>query len=144
MKLYKKIISHRGLLNGANKKLENAPEQINQTLNLDFDVEIDIYKIGNQLYTGHNEPQYPIKNDLIKNEKIWCHAKSLDSLEYLLKNAINCFWHENDNYTLTSSNYIWTYPKKNICSNSIIVLTERYELPPNDCYGICTDWPLDY
>ncbi len=35
--------------------------------------------------------------------------------------TLNFFWHENDKYTLTSKNFIWTYPGEKTGGNSIIV-----------------------
>ena len=48
------------------------------------------------------------------NDNFWCHAKNLDALNRLLKIGVNCFWHENDKYTLTSNRIIWTFPLEKI------------------------------
>ena len=38
---------------------------------------------------------------------------------------VHCFWHENDDYALTSKNWIWAYPGKSaIGKNSYIALPE--------------------
>ena len=56
-------------------------------------------------------------------------------------NNIHCFWHQNDDYTLTSQGLIWTYPKKLLYLNSICVLPELgYKGDINKCYGICSDY----
>lgn len=45
----------------------------------------------------------------------------------LEQNIKNCFWHQEDDYALTSSGYIWTYPDKLLTDKSIIVdTTERW------------------
>ena len=56
---------------------------------------------------------------------------------------LNYFWHQEDDYTLTSQGYIWTYPGKSLTSNSVMVLPEQtgisFEICKNlDCYGICS------
>jgi len=56
---------------------------------------------------------------------------------------IHYFWHQNDNFTLTSKNIIWTYPNQQTYDNSIIVLNDK-QTPPAICFGICTDYPLYY
>ena len=47
-------------------------------------------------------------------QKIWFHAKNIEAFYELLKLNIVCFWHQNDDVTLTSNGYIWTYPGKQL------------------------------
>lgn len=139
-----KIISHRGNLNGKNVITENSTSVINIALNKGFDVEIDVWFKNNKWYSGHDKPIYHINESFLENPKLWCHAKNLDALHLMLENKkIHCFWHQKDNFTLTSKNYIWTYPNKPIKKNSILVLTKKQSIPKN-IYGICTDFPLFY
>jgi glycerophosphoryl diester phosphodiesterase len=138
------IISHRGNLNGSNPFTENSIPAINIALNNGFDVEIDVWFKNNKWYLGHDKPIYSIKESFLQNNKLWCHAKNLDALSLMLKNKkIHCFWHQNDDFTLTSKNYIWTYPNKEIRNNSILVLTKKQKITKN-IFGICTDFPLLY
>ena len=58
---------------------------------------------------------------------------------------LNYFWHQSDDYVLTSKGYIWTFPNKLLSYNSICVKPEVYkEKPILDCAGICTDFPIKY
>ena len=64
----------------------------------------------------------------------------------MLKNNIRCFWHEGDDFTLTSNNVIWTYPNKEVTDRSIIVcktLDETIEYSKMNIYGICSDYVGD-
>ena len=56
-----KYIAHRGLLDGPNKEKENKPEQIEYTLKQGFDCEIDVWKIDEIFFLGHDSPQYEIE-----------------------------------------------------------------------------------
>jgi hypothetical protein len=59
----------------------------------------------------------------------------------------NYFWHQEDDYTLTSLHYIWAYPGKKLTNNSICVLPERanYDtLELRSCKGVCTDFVYQY
>ena len=49
-----------------------------------------------------------ILKPLLKN--IWCHAKTSDALSALKKIEAHYFWHQDDDYTITSKGYFWTYP----------------------------------
>ena len=51
-------ISHRGNINGPNKKLENNPNYITDAINKGFDVEIDVNYKNSNFYLGHDKAQY--------------------------------------------------------------------------------------
>jgi hypothetical protein len=52
---------------------------------------------------------------------------------------LNYFWHQEDNFTLTSQGYIWTYPDKDVTNKSIAVLVDK-ELAPDGVAGVCSDY----
>lgn len=139
-----KIISHRGNLNGPNSITENSVLAISAALDKGFDVEIDVWFKNGKWYLGHDKPNYQIDESFLENKKLWCHAKNLDALNLMLKNKkIHCFWHQNDDFTLTSKNYIWTYPDKDTRYSSIIVLIKKQKIPKKT-FGICTDFPISF
>jgi hypothetical protein len=137
-------IAHRGNTNGKSK-LENNPDYIKNTIALGYDVEIDIWCLENKYYLGHNFPEYPVTELFIHEilQNAWFHCKNLESLYYLSKvKGCKYFWHEDDDFTLTSSGHIWTYPGKKITELSIIVDLDipkisLYTVIP---YGICSDY----
>lgn len=136
------LISHRGNINGINKKEENQPKKILHCINLGYDVEIDVWSVNNKLYLGHDQPEYNINLSFLKKDKLWCHAKNLEALEIMLNNKIHCFWHQMDDYTLTSKGIIWSYPGKFINTKSIAVLPESVNIADEElkkCFGICSD-----
>lgn len=136
-------ICHRG------KKNEHEPENeisnITKNISLGYDCEIDIWKIDNKLYLGHDYAKDQIDIDflLINSKKLWCHAKNIEALNYMLKyKDLNCFWHQEDDYTLTSKGFIWVYPNKPLANGCIAVMPENTNYSISDmqiCYGICTD-----
>jgi len=63
----------------------------------------------------------------------------------LKEGDIHCFWHQEDDVTLTSKGYIWTYPGKDLTENSIVVMPEKYlekwwEYSFKKCRAICSDY----
>ena len=50
------------------------------------------------------------------------------------------FWHQEDDYTITSRGFIWTYPGKKLFPNSICVLPEHANYKDINCKGICSDF----
>jgi hypothetical protein len=144
-----KLIAHRGNYN-YDKQGENSPEKIDYCINkLGYDVEIDLYSINNNLFLGHDAPIYPITlkylYDNINN--LWIHCKNEEALYSLIHTNFNYFWHQNDDFTLTSYNFIWTYPEKQqrYSSKQVIldfdpITKEKYKYYKSKCiYGLCSD-----
>lgn len=138
------LISHRGNINGSNLKIENSTEYIDVALYSGYDVEIDIRSIRGVLLLGHQNPQYVIAYEWLKkrSDRLWIHCKNIEVLEWFnsLDIMFNYFWHESDKVTLTSKNYIWTYPTKEIIKNSIVVMPEISKNDLGSCSGICSDY----
>lgn len=134
-------IAHRGNTNGPTIH-ENQPWYIDKALDQGYDAEIDVWMIRGKLWSGHDAAQYLITEDfLFRNiNHLWIHCKNLEALDYFVKmgDSFNYFWHQEDDFTLTSHNLIWTYPGKPTMDWSVIVDLDgktKY-----DCYGICSDY----
>ena len=144
------IISHRGNIDGPSVNDENRPDYIDHALEKNFEVEIDIWLINNEIYLGHDEPLYKINKNWLfeRRQKTWIHCKNFDSLSYLSASEeskyLNFFFHQKDQYTLTSKNYIWVYPSQPYDRNSVIVSRFPKEFKnyiKDRPYGVCTDFP---
>lgn len=142
------LIAHRGCIDGPNETRENSPDFILEAIQLGFDVEIDVNVVGSDIMLGHDRPQYKIEVSFLKNSHLWCHAKNLEALGFLLSNGIRCFWHQEDDYTITSDGYIWAYPGRAILHDRcVIVLPESANytnLELSQAMAICTDYPIKY
>jgi len=130
--LNKKIlISHRGNTKGLNPDLENNPKYIESAIKLGFDVEVDVWFLEGEYFLGHDNPQYKTNLSFLERLPLWCHAKNVNALSSLISNPkIHCFWHQEDDVTLTSRGFLWTYPGKKVTEKSICVLPE--EIPGLD------------
>jgi hypothetical protein len=143
------FICHRANIDGTNNA-ENSPDKIKFCISLGFDAEIDVWNINNNFYLGHDKPEYETNlSFLLDNSKnLWCHAKNLNALESMLRHkSINCFWHQNDDYTITSHGFIWTFPNKFLPELGVAVMPEQtsYSLKNlKKCYGICSDNVIYY
>ena len=140
-----KKISHRGNLNGRISERENSPDYIVESLALGYNCEIDVWVINDEYFLGHDKAQYKIEETFLESNLLWCHAKNIQALEKMLKNKkIHCFWHQNDDVTLTSKGFIWTYPNRELTKKSICVLPELNSFDMTDCYGVCSDYIQQY
>ena len=146
-----KLIAHRGNTEGTNPELENHPSQIDKCIKEGYDVEVDlrIDHTTNTVWLGHDEPQHMVTWWWLagRAKNLWIHCKTLDTLHYMSKetSGYNFFWHQEDDYTLTSKNFIWAYPGKPYTSNTIMVMPEWKNvswdtLRVTNCYGICSDY----
>jgi len=138
--MIKHIISHRGNTNGENKQTENSPEVVSSLLEKGIHCEIDVWKIFDKYYLGHDEPKYKVTENYLKNDKLWCHAKNLSALESMLNKNIHCFWHETDKFTVTSNGFIWTFPGQEVNDNSVIVHKQNDWKNKYNCFAVCTDY----
>ncbi len=140
-----RLIAHRGNIWGPQPNVENDPSLIEEVIRLGYDVEIDVRLIHGELFLGHDEPQYKVDMKFFARicESAWIHCKNLEALHFFLKMPeFNCFWHQNDDYTVTSHGFIWASPGKPVTTNSIIVMPE---LAPerfidHTAFGICSDY----
>ena len=140
-----KYIAHRGLFNGPDINLENCPEQIETALKEGHDCEIDLWIVNSDFYLGHDKPDYAIDKQWLNCPGLWIHAKNLAALRWLTTTDLEYFWHEEDKFTLTSHNYIWTYPGNELTQRSVMVMPEYADKTLGtaytaNCYAICSDW----
>ena len=134
-------IAHRGNLYGKNPSRENDPEYVLEALGKGYHVEVDVRSKDGELYLGHDEPKYPIRKGFLLDENIICNIKDSGALEIISgEDDIHHFWHESDEYTITSKGWKWVYPKKELVSDSVCVLPEvGYSGVIYDCKAICSD-----
>lgn len=148
-----KLIAHRGNIDGPDQSKENHPDYIEQAIKQGFDVEIDVRfsPLDNSLYLGHDSPEHKITWWWLGShrDRLWIHCKNIEALHQFSfgTSGFNYFWHQEDDFTLTSRNYIWTYPGKTYTSRSVIVMPEWQrkiedfvDLRVYDCHGICSDY----
>lgn len=143
-----KIICHRGNTFGPDPDNENKPEVIDYCIRQGYDVEIDLWYHNESLYLGHDEPTYPVTKDYLywNKNQLWIHCKNLKVLNIIGIGGYNYFFHEKDDYVLTSQNYVWTYPKPQIETEFYQVLLD---FEPNvdfekykklGIHGVCVDY----
>ena len=140
------IISHRGNIEGKDRDRDNNPSAINEVLSLGYDVEVDVWYVDGTLVLGHDYPEHEVTIEFLSRRRVWCHSKTLVTLEYLLSKEIHTFYHESDAGTLTNRGFIWTYPGEVITSKSIAVMPELADKTWDitGAIGVCTDFPIQY
>ena len=137
------LISHRGNIDGRNPIYENSDKYCQTAIDKGFNVEIDVW-YTDTWWTGHDRPGYRVDTDFLKKKEVWCHAKNIEALKRLLDLRAHCFFHQNDNVTLTSEGYLWTNPTHQLTEKSICVLPELQAINIENCAGICSDYVERY
>jgi hypothetical protein len=143
------LISHRGNISGKNKKRENTIEYIQEAIDNKFLVEIDIISSNNKYFFGHCKKSIKENLDinfLLKNSKnLLIHCKDLESILLLQNFNLNYFYHNNDNYAISSKKWIISHSKNfanQLIENTIFMLPEKFNKDINifrKCFGICSD-----
>jgi hypothetical protein len=147
-----KYIAHKGNLDGPDPSTENHPTQVEKCIEAGFDVEVDLrIDTDGKLWLGHDEPQHEIGWWWLagKQQNLWIHCKDIATLHTFATSTsgYNYFWHQEDDYTLTSQGYIWSYPGKFFTPHTVIVRPETDAPHPLadvrseedwNCYGLCS------
>ena len=136
-------ISHRGNLKGPRPADENKPLYIEQALTAGSYVEVDIWETDNGFYLGHDEPQYPVTDDWVRDRSGRCifHCKNSFAIPKMQKLNAHWFTHENDAYAITSYGWVWTtnaVPEKTHLA--ILVMPELSNIPSINFMGVCSDY----
>lgn len=145
------LIAHRGNTKGQIPSKENHPDYIMESINAGFNVEIDVWLVGDKWFLGHDSPQHEVDKLFLQNKNIWCHVKNEKALsELVTDNSIHYFWHNNDDYMITSRGYIWCYPGK-FCRSCIMNQPEKVLgfnmnsiIESFKPFGLCSDYVGKY
>lgn len=157
-----KIISHRGNLKGIDPFKENDPNHLDYVLNSrpTFLIEVDVWGDSrtNSLSMGHDEPVHHVDPIWVAKHRnrLILHCKNREAMEIVSElngttNAIEYFYHQNDEYTITSKQNIWVHPRAVPAKNSYWVINDDIFNGDRDwlydwimksaVMGICTDYP---
>jgi hypothetical protein len=152
-----RLISHRGNLTGPNPERENHPDYIMEALKANFEVEIDLWKIEDRLFLGHDDPQYEVDDAWLQKHSMgqfWIHCKNGYAFQYMVNKPshLHYFFHNTDLYTLTSRGYIWAYPNATPLEGCIIAVPEVHYgrdetglmVQRGFIGGVCSDYVVDY
>lgn len=143
------LIAHRGNTNGPNPDWENNPKQIDHCISKGINVEVDLRTIDKQFWLGHDEGQYLVSKDWLKARRkyLWVHCKNVEAIYDSRDLQLHHFWHEEDQYTITSEGWVWAYPNKLVpspMSMSVCVMPEIYNTDTTNFQAICTDYVETY
>lgn len=136
------FIAHRGNTRGPEPSFENKIDFLLHAYNECGAVETDVQTYNGKLYFGHDEPQQLATPELLTTDNWFCHAKDIESMLSLVDMGAHCFWHQEDNITLTSNGHIWCFPGVFPIHSKAIWLDLQGSVLPEDksgIWGICGD-----
>ena len=139
------LISHRGNITGRQPERENTPDYILEAIDAGYYCEVDIFgKVDGSLWLGHDGPQYKTDTKFLNNPKILCHCKNKLAIDNLNGWGIHWFWHQNDDYTITSQGWTWAYPNKPSAGHTCIAVMPALQLDVSENAGVCSDYIGNY
>ena len=142
------FIAHRGNTNGPQPTFENKLEYLRHAyFELNHGVECDVRSYKNKLYLGHDDCQQPVEGavaDFIKLDRVYVHAKDIQSIPRLITLGCNVFFHKTDDVVFTSRGQIWCYPGKYVrdIRHAIWLDLDWSPIDPDrklNCLAVCGD-----
>lgn len=143
-------ICHRGNVKGPVKELENNFGILIQRSIQGERVELDVWYHENNLWLGHDKPEYKVTLDwLISDKRRLIHAKDGKTFEHLVQEAgkraldIHVFYHTEEDYILTNKGLIICYPGKPLLEGSLCMMPERASYSCEELqksFSICSDF----
>lgn len=137
------FIAHRGNWQGAEPDYENRLDYLREAYQAGYAVECDLQVYNDVLYFGHDEPQDQVDWSFIGRPYVFCHAKTIETMQVLMNGGVHCFWHEEDKMTLTSMGFMWCYPGVYPVNHRAIWLdlqgAETPIIPDGEIFGVCGD-----
>jgi hypothetical protein len=76
------LIAHRGNFKGRNPEKENNPDYIKDAVERGYYVEVDVWVNNGIFYLGHDEPQWRVDVDFLRNPKLICHSKNIEAFQW--------------------------------------------------------------
>lgn len=136
-----KWIAHRGNISGPNTEMENNPSYIEDAIKAGYDVEIDVWKIGNDFFLGHDKPIYQTYVGFLNDNCKWIHCKNVEVFMYLYSDA-NCFFQSDEEIVITSKGYLWAHSKCKVWDHLTVItqLDSRNWTPPENVFAVCSDY----
>jgi hypothetical protein len=142
-------ICHRGNLDGPMKDLENNFGVLIQRAIQGHRVEIDVWYHEQNLWLGHDRPEYKITLEWLAScKRRLIHAKDGKTFEYLLLESgkraldLHIFYHTEEDYVLTNKGLVICYPGKPLLQGSLCMMPERALYSQEELeksFSICTD-----
>ena len=145
------FISHRGNISSINEEMENTETYIDKAIKLGYEVEIDLWKVNDVFFLGHDKPENIVDFDWLeqRKDKLWIHTKNREAFEHLniINSKFKFFWHTLEPFVFTSNKIIWAHDYKNIenenlCIVPLLSLKDINNAKIRNWYGICTDYPM--
>lgn len=143
-------ICHRGNVSGPVKELENNFGILIQRSIQGQRVEVDVWYHENNLWLGHDKPEYKITLDWLAScKRRLIHAKDGKTFQHLLQEAgkraldLHIFYHTDEDYVLTNKGIVICYPGQPLLEGSLCMMPERVSYSGEELrktFQICTDF----
>jgi hypothetical protein len=139
--------AHRGNLEGRIAERENQPDYIDEAIAEGYGVEVDLWKIDDRVYLGHDDGQYDIDLKWLQDREqfLLVHTKNREALDFCLRNKLHAFWHTDEDYVITTQGYTVGYPGKLSVGDSFLLsvperVWEIKEIEQYITFGVISDY----
>lgn len=148
------LFAHRGNVDGPSPH-ENSIDHVDRAISLGYSVEVDLLRVGNDWYLGHDFPVARVSASWItaRSGQLLLHAKTCEAAAALASTNLAWGWHyfchSSDPYVLTSQGKLWVHNLSYVPqpSSPVIVPLITLELLKSythQVHGICSDYVSQY
>jgi hypothetical protein len=140
------IISYLGNIDGRQPEHENRLKYLQAALKAGWHVCVDVvFHQGSFLlpFDGGFNPAPP---SFFSNQRVWSQCYDADTLDALCNVGGHAFLSNEHGLTLTSAQFIWTMPGRELSPRSIAVFPEEQPgwLDQYEPAGLCSNQPARY
>lgn len=133
-------------MSGPEVELENTPVHIDAAIAAGFDAEIDLWGKQGGLFLGHDGPDHSVTMEWLEQRanSVWVHCKNAGAISAVGQSDLNWFYHNQDDYTLTSKGFLWAYPGRELPQTKVVALhfgkDFNYNRSLYGAHAVCGDY----
>jgi len=141
------IISHLGNINGRIPEQENTLKYLQEALKAGWHICVDVVFRSGGFLLPHASGFTPVPPSFFSKHRVWSRCQNAETLDALCNIGAHAVLATESPLTLTSSQFIWTLPPRELAPRSIAVFPEMADsnwLFDHEPAGLCSNEPARY
>ena len=141
------IISHLGNIAGRVPERENTIKYLQEALKAGWHVMADVQFVNGAFILPHDNGFSAAPPSFFSNQRVWSRCQNAETMDALCNIGAHAFIAGDSPLALTSAQFIWTLPPRELSPRSIAVYPELAETDWLEQYepaGLCSNEPMNY
>ena len=141
------IIAHLGNIDGRQPERENTLKYVRAALAAGWHVCVDVQFVNGGFILPNDRGFDRAPPSFFSKQRVWSRCYNAETMDALCDIGAHAFFHTTELPTLTSAQFIWTLPPRELAPRSIAAYPELAYSGWLDEYepaGICSNMPARY